>query len=128
MIDYPRSTLSPVDDRGRVRLDAAAGLRRCWSRPVPDAGPGARGSWSRRRSWGGRSAGDRGRRRPGQVSASLDDRFDDLDLDAPLPLEIDVTAGIAAGSPVVAAVNGMISGRRGRAGGRRCLACRSSSG
>ena len=113
MIDYPRSTLSPVDDRGRVRLDAAAGLRRVLEAdPVPGAGPGAAWQLVPGAPLVGRSLDEVtvagvGR---GQVSASLDDRFDDLDLDAPLPLEIDVTAGVAAGSPVVAAVNGVISG------------------
>ncbi|HEX6567807.1 MAG TPA: hypothetical protein VF015_01520, partial [Acidimicrobiales bacterium] len=105
--------LSPVDDRGRVRLDAAAGLRRVLEAdPVPGAGPGAAWQLVPGAPLVGRSLDEvtvagAGR---GRVSASLDDRFDDLDLDAPLPLEIDVTAGVAAGSPVVAAVNGVISG------------------
>jgi hypothetical protein len=113
IIHVPRSTLSPVDDEGRERLDAAEGLRRVLAAdPVPGEGPDAAWQFVPDIDLVGRSLDqvtvtDDGE---GPVSDQVDGRFDDLAMGQPLPLEVDVTAELPPGSPVVAAVNGVISG------------------
>ena len=116
LVDFPSSTLGPVDDRGLVGLDAAEGLRRVRAAdPLPGTGPDAPWELAPDADLVGRRLdevtivddddgdGD-------AVSAQVDDRYDDLDMDAPLPLEIDVRADVAEGSSLVVAVNGVISG------------------
>lgn len=96
-----------------MALDAAEGLRRVLDAdPVPGEGPLAAWQLVAGTDLVGRSLDEvsvDGDER-GAVSAQLHGRYDDLDLDAQLPLEIDVTSEVAAGSPLVAAVNGVISG------------------
>jgi hypothetical protein len=113
IIHVPLSTLAPVDDDGREPLDAAEGLRRVLAAdPVPGEGPDAVWQFVPGIDLVGRSLDevtvtDDG---AGPVSDQLDGRFDDLAMAEPLPLVIDVTAELPPGSPVVAAVNGVISG------------------
>jgi hypothetical protein len=107
------SGASATSSRPRVALDAAEGLRRVLDAdPVPGEGPLAAWQLVAGTDLVGRSLDEvsvDGDER-GAVSAQLHGRYDDLDLDAQLPLEIDVTSEVAAGSPLVAAVNGVISG------------------
>jgi hypothetical protein len=113
IIHVPLSTLSPVDDDGREPLDVAEGLRRVVAADaVPGEGPHAAWQLVPELDLVGRTLDqfrvmDDG---AGPVSDALDGRFDAPASGEPLPLEIDVTAELPPGSPVVAAVNGVISG------------------
>jgi hypothetical protein len=113
LMPYEKMTLERSGEHGRVRLDAEEGLRRVLAAdPVAGTGPAAVWQLVPRRPLVGRSLADLRLGDPAgaTVEAGFADGFDDLELDAPMRLQIDTTATVEPGTPVVVAVNGVVSG------------------
>lgn len=112
MVPGDGSTLEVTDD-GRVPLDATAGFERLLRTDLTP-GTGEQAAWEHVPGVElvGRPLSSLREAEPAEVR--LDDDisgpYGDVDLGAPLPLEVDVTAELPDGAPVVAAVDGTIAG------------------
>jgi Sulfatase len=113
LVPFPMTTLEPSGEHGRLRLDAEEGLRRVLrSDAVPGEGPRAVWQLLPGRPLVGTAVADLrvGDEARATVDPGFDDAFDDLDVDALLPLQIDTTATVEPGTPLVVAVNGVVAG------------------
>jgi hypothetical protein len=114
MIDSHGTTeLGRAAEDGRIELDADVGLRRVLgTAPLPGGGPD--GAWQLipGSPLVGRRLGDLrvGEPAAATVDAGFGDAFQGLSAGARVALEIDTTADVDAAAPVVAVVNGVVSG------------------